>query len=63
MARTFNDDEICKILIGYLDHCTYSAQELTSILKQLRAEGLAIRKDDRWFYQPKHSRHDRSFIF
>ncbi len=50
--------------IDYLDHSAYSAKELTSILKRLQTDGIAIRKNDRWFYNSKHLRqHDRSFIF
>ncbi len=49
--------------IDYLDHSTYSAKELTSILKRLQAEGVAIQKNGHWLYNPKHSHHDRSFIF
>ncbi len=50
--------------IDYHDHAVYSAKELTSILKRLQAEGIAIRQNDRWLYNFKHLRqHDRSFIF
>ena len=50
--------------IDYHDHSVYSTKELTSILKGLQIEGVAILKNGRWLYNPKHLRqHDRSFIF
>lgn len=54
------------LLIKFIDyhaHSVYSTQELTSILTQLQAEGIAVLKKGRWLYNRKHSHHNRSFIF
>ena len=44
--------------IDYHDHTRYSDEELGSILEQLKAEGIAIFKNDRWMYNS-----GREFIF
>jgi hypothetical protein len=49
--------------IDYHDHSVYSIDELTSILESLQIDGIAILKNGRWLYNPKHSHGDRSFIF
>lgn len=52
----------------YLDwknHCTYSDAEILAILRELRREGLALRKGGLWYYNRARSRgrDGASFIF
>jgi hypothetical protein len=49
--------------LDYLDHSRYTEVEVLELLKSLDAEGIAEKKDDKWFYDKSYSRDDTSFIF